>query len=137
MQKQKFSNKMYNKAIEKIRSDHNYLIQETIDKEDMRAIIEIADLTFKRALADSIIHDELKRSFRDNITGLKPKKIGDEYDYIMQIEVILHDVDDAADFLAGCKLFVKYSSEYSMCTCNETYTFKLNVDRIDEGVYSD
>jgi len=136
MQKETFVNNMYNPAVQKIRTAHDFYIREAIDKADLSAIVDISKLTFARALADCEIYNDLKTFFRQCVIGLKSKKIGDEYDYIMQGSVSLCDVDEAADFLAACKLFIKYSSEYSICVNNGTYTFHFNVDRIDGDIYN-
>lgn len=137
MQKQNFSNLMYSNAIRKIRENHDYSIRDAIDKADLTAIVDIADLTMKRALADNVVYKELEAFFAKETKDIKAVKVGSEYDYIMQGSVTLGEVDDAADFLAACKLFIKYSSEYSICVNNGYYMFKFNVDRIDEGIYRD
>jgi len=128
---------MYKQAVTKIRENHAFQIRETIDKSDLKAITDIADLTFKIALTDDDIYKGLKTLFKNSTINVKPKKIGDDYDYIMQGSVSFDDIDEAADFLAGCKLFIKYSSEYSLCVGNCNYIFHFNVDRIDGDVYSD
>jgi len=131
MQKEIFTNKKYSTAAQKIRENHASAIRDAIDKADLSSIVDTADLTFKMVLSDKQILKELKTFFKKQLATVKPRKIGNEYDYIMQGSVSLTDLDDAADFLAACKLFIKYSSEYSLCVNHETYTFYFNVDRID------
>jgi len=131
MQQQTFFNKKYTTAVQKIRQNHAFSIREAIDKADLSTIVDIAELTFKLALIDDQIKNELKIFFKKQLTSVVPKKIGEEYDYIMQGSVSLSDLDDAADFLAACKLFIKYSSEYSICVNHEMYTFYFNIDRVD------
>lgn len=119
-------------AVQKIKDDHDFFVREAIEKADLSSIVDIAQLTFIRALTDQSIFEELQYYFSSMLDKVTINKITyDDYDYIMQATLIVDDREEASDFLAGCKLFIKQSSDYELCVDNETYIFRFNIDRVD------
>lgn len=132
MQKQNFTNKMYESAFRKIEDDRSFFINEATEKADMNAIISIANIKYIRALASPEYHDAAKVYFKNMLllTSTQYVKDGD-YDFINQATICFESYQDASDFLICCKLFIKYSSDYELIVDKGIYTFIFNSDRID------
>ena len=135
MIKQNFANKMYESSIRKIEDDRAFYINEATEKADLNAIINIANIRYIRALASPEYYEAVKICFKNMLSMATVRYVKDgDYDFINQGIIEFTDYKDAADFLTGCKLFIKFSSDYDLTVNKGTYTFRFNKDRLDELV---
>ena len=135
MIKHNFVNKMYESSLVKIEDDRSFFIREATENADMNAILAIANVKYIDVLKYEDLHTSYIQYFRNILKCVVTEymKDGDD-DFINKGIITFIDYKDAAEFLVGCKLFIKVSSDYDLTVCKGEYTFTFNYDRLDSDV---
>lgn len=135
MLKQYFTNKMYEGSIRKIEEDRLFYINEATENADMNAILAIANVKYIDVLKDDELHAEYVQYFKNTLQYVITEyKHDGDYDFINRGIISFVDYKDAANFLVGCKLFIKFSSDYDLTVNKSEYTFTFNYDRLEKIV---